>query len=294
MVQPSDFGNRHDRAHLGPLDGSHVGRILLEREVSAGPVVVREVACRDASQVPFAQNENMIQALAPNRADEPLREGILPRAVGCREDLRDAHALYTMPELLAVDAVAIAEEIGRHGVVREGLHDLLGGPVRVGVLGHVEVDDAPAIVNKHDEDEKHSHARAGDREEVDGDQVPDVVGKERPPGLSGMDHVCTSPYCPQSNGKIERWHGSLKTEAVRPKTPLNVEDTRRVVGAFVEHYNTRRLHSAIGYVTPHDRLAGRHTEIWEERDRKLEVARIRRAQRRTEARGLATPEPIRA
>jgi hypothetical protein len=113
MVQPSDFGNRHDRAHLGPLDGSHVGRILLEREVSAGPVVVREVACRDAPQVPFAQNENMIQALAPNRADEPLREGILPRAVGCREDLRDAHALYTMPELLAVDAVAIAEEIGR-------------------------------------------------------------------------------------------------------------------------------------------------------------------------------------
>jgi putative transposase len=89
-------------------------------------------------------------------------------------------------------------------------------------------------------------------------------------------------------------HGSLKTEAVRPKTPLNVEDARRVVGAFVEHYNTRRLHSAIGYVTPHDRLAGRHTEIWEERDRKLEVARIRRAERRTEARGLATPEPIRA
>jgi putative transposase len=81
--------------------------------------------------------------------------------------------------------------------------------------------------------------------------------------LSGMDHVRTSPYYPQSNGKIERWHGSLKAEAVRPKTPLSLEDARRVVGDFGEEYNTRRLHSAIGYVTPHDRLAGRHTQIWE-------------------------------
>lgn len=112
--------------------------------------------------------------------------------------------------------------------------------------------------------------------------------------LSGMDHVRTSPYYPQSNGKIERWHGSLKAEAVRPKTPLTLEDARRVVGDFVEAYNTRRLHSAIGYVTPHDRLAGRHTEIWEARDRKLEAARSRRAERRDQASCLATPEPIRA
>lgn len=110
--------------------------------------------------------------------------------------------------------------------------------------------------------------------------------------LSGMDHVRTSPYYPQSNGKIERWHGSLKAEAVRPKTPLTLEDARRVVGDFVEAYNTRRLHSAIGYVTPRDRLAGRHTEIWEARDRKLEAARLRRAERRAEARDLAVPEPI--
>ena len=112
--------------------------------------------------------------------------------------------------------------------------------------------------------------------------------------LSGMDHVRTSPYYPQSNGKIERWHGSLKAEAVRPKTPLNLEDARRVVGTFVDEYNTQRLHSAIGYVTPHDRLAGRHIEIWEARDRKLEAARLRRAERRDEAHSLATPEPIRA
>jgi transposase InsO family protein len=112
--------------------------------------------------------------------------------------------------------------------------------------------------------------------------------------LSGMDRVGTSPYYPRSNGKIDRWHGSLNAEAVRPKTPLNLEDARRVVGHVVEGYDTRRLHSAIGYVTPHDRLAGRHTEIWEARDRKLEAARLRGAERREAARDLATPDSIRA
>jgi hypothetical protein len=57
----------------------------------------------------------------------------------------------------------------------------------------------------------------------------------------------------------------------------------------VEEYNTRRLHSAIGYVTPHDRLAGRHTQIWEERDRKLEAARAPVAPSGAKRRGAPRP-----
>nr|WP_275531651.1 integrase core domain-containing protein [Magnetofaba australis] len=93
---------------------------------------------------------------------------------------------------------------------------------------------------------------------------------------SGMTHVRTSPYYPQSNGKLERFHGSLKRECIRPQTPLSLEDAQRVVGKYVEHYNTRRLHSAIDYVTPQDRLEGRHVQILAERDQKLEAARERR------------------
>ncbi len=52
------------------------------------------------------------------------------------------------------------------------------------------------------------------------------------------------------------------------------------MGEFVEHYNTVRLHSALGYVTPKDRLEGRHAEIYAARDRKLEAAREKRHQRR--------------
>jgi putative transposase len=45
--------------------------------------------------------------------------------------------------------------------------------------------------------------------------------------ISGMTHVRTSPYYPQSNGKIERWRKSLKGECIRPGTPLSLEDARR-------------------------------------------------------------------
>jgi len=94
--------------------------------------------------------------------------------------------------------------------------------------------------------------------------------------ISGMTHVRTSPYYPQSNGKIERWHKSLKTECIRPKTPLSLEDARRLVGEFVTHYNEVRLHSAIGFVAPKDKLLGRDKEIFKARDKKLEAARERR------------------
>src|SRR5438034_7242611 len=72
--------------------------ILVEREVSTSPVVVREVASQGAAQVPFAEDEDVIQTLAPDRADEPLREGVLPRAVGRRQDLIDSHAPHSLSE----------------------------------------------------------------------------------------------------------------------------------------------------------------------------------------------------
>ena len=106
--------------------------------------------------------------------------------------------------------------------------------------------------------------------------------------LSGMTHVKTSPFYPQSNGKIERWHQSLKRECIRPRTPLDLDEARRLVGEFVDHYNNVRLHSSIGYVAPADKLFGRETEIFKERDRKLEEAREQRRNSRRQMRGLDT------
>jgi putative transposase len=102
--------------------------------------------------------------------------------------------------------------------------------------------------------------------------------------ICGMTHVRTSPYYPQSNGKIERFHRTLKGDCIRTQTPLNQEEAQRIVGDYVEHYNTVRLHSAIGYVTPKDKLEGKEKTIFAERDRKLAEARERRKAKRQAAR----------
>jgi hypothetical protein len=125
----------------------------------------------------------VIQTLAPDRADEPFREGVLPRAGACGQHFTESHAFHALPERVTIDGVPIAQEIGRRGIVREGVHDLLGRPVCGGVLGHVEVDHTPAMVGEHDEDKEHPQARGVHREEIEGDEVPDMVGEERAPGL---------------------------------------------------------------------------------------------------------------
>lgn len=100
----------------------------------------------------------------------------------------------------------------------------------------------------------------------------------------GMTHVRTSPYYPESNGKLERYHKTMKSECIRPETPLSLDDALRSMERFVNRYNRERLHAAIGYVTPWDMLHGRQAAIHAERDRKLEAARQHRAELRAAAR----------
>jgi len=100
--------------------------------------------------------------------------------------------------------------------------------------------------------------------------------------ILGMTHVKTSPFYPQSNGKIERFHKTIKQDCIRPGVPLSLDEARSIIAKYIEHYNNIRLHSAIGYVAPADKLSGKDKEILKERDRKLEAARELRKQKRGE------------
>ena len=122
----------------------------------------------------------------------------------------------------------------------------------------------------------------GVRPRIISDNGPQFIAKDFKEfiRLTGMTHVRTSPYYPQSNGKIERWHKTIKGDAIRPGQPGTLDEARALVARFVDHYNNVRLHSAIGYVTPADFIAGRTAVILAERDRKLDAAREDRRIRR--------------
>lgn len=131
------------------------------------------------------------------------------------------------------------------------------------------------------------------RPRIISDNGPQFIAKEFKEFIrqAGMSHVRTSPYYPQSNGKLERVNRSLKEEAIRPVSLGDQEEARRVIGNYIDHYNRVRLHSALGYIAPLDFMAGLAPKIWQERDGKLEDARRLRAQRRQVARANPTAPP---
>jgi len=135
----------------------------------------------------------------------------------------------------------------------------------------------------------------GQRPRIISDNGPQFIAKDFKEfiRICGMTHVKTSPYYPQSNGKIERFHRTLKGDCIRPQVPLSLEDARRLVTNYVAHYNDKRLHSAIGYIAPRDMLEGRAQQIFDERDRKLAEARERRKQVRDSIRQPGAPAAAR-
>jgi putative transposase len=81
---------------------------------------------------------------------------------------------------------------------------------------------------------------------------------------------------PQSNGKIERFHRTLRQEGLSDKTLVNQLQARDIIGEWVEHYNRERLHAGLAYLTPEDLLEGRKEARIDERKKKLELGRLNR------------------
>jgi transposase InsO family protein len=130
--------------------------------------------------------------------------------------------------------------------------------------------------------EKFSDAKA----RIISDNGPQFIAKDFKEyiWLTGVSHVRTSPYYPQCNGKLERYHKTIKAECIRPKVALSLEEARNQITEYIRYYNEERLHNAIGYIAPQDKLEGRDRQILKERDQKLEAAIAARKQKRLELR----------
>jgi transposase InsO family protein len=92
--------------------------------------------------------------------------------------------------------------------------------------------------------------------------------------LVGIGHILATPFHPQTNGKVERYQQSLKREVnqLPYELPSQLE---RAIADFVDYYNYRRYHKALGNVTPADVLYGRREEIWQRR-KEVQIQTINR------------------
>lgn len=117
------------------------------------------------------------------------------------------------------------------------------------------------------------------------EQMPNLVSDRGPALISddlknflnerNIHHILASPYHPQTNGKIERYHKSLKS-----KVKLHIygcpNKLKEEVGKFISYYNKNRYHESLGNVTPDDVFYGRRKEIIKQRDKKRRLTLLRR------------------
>ena len=103
--------------------------------------------------------------------------------------------------------------------------------------------------------------------------------------LVGIGHILAAPFHPQTNGKVERYQQSLKREVnqLPYELPSQLE---QAIADFVDYYNLRRYHKALGNVTPADVLHGRRDEILL---RRREVQLLTISRRRDYNTGLREP-----
>src|SRR5215510_10498887 len=93
-----------------------------------GLMIIIEVTRQSMTQVTLIDDDQMVQTLSPDTADNPFRKRILPGTPHRRDHLFDPHSLNTVLEILSVDSVAIAQQISGSFIVGKGIDDLLSCP----------------------------------------------------------------------------------------------------------------------------------------------------------------------
>ncbi len=145
MVEASHLRDLHYLAGGGRLGRPGLGRVLAKAEVGSGSVIVGEVLGEDAAEVPGVQDNNVVEALAPNGTDQALSVRILPGCPRSGEHLGDAVPEHAVAKRGTIDCIAIPKQVAGCRFPRERLHNLASRPLCCGMVCDVEVEHSPWI-----------------------------------------------------------------------------------------------------------------------------------------------------
>src|SRR5215472_379458 len=146
-------------------------------------VIVSKVTLQQTTQVPWTENHHMIQTLLPNRGDQPLSIGVLPRTPGCGDDFPGVQRLDATAKLMTVDRITIAEQIAPGIAFRERFDDLLTGPFGGRMCGDAKGKHPSPLMLDHQEHEQDCNRMVGTVKKSNRDDLAHVILQEGLPGL---------------------------------------------------------------------------------------------------------------
>ena len=175
----------------------------------------------------LVEDHHVVQAFTPNGPDDTFDIRILPRGTWCNENLLDSEGINATREVLAVDTVAVTDQIPGNRIPRKRSDELSAGPFSRWMFGDVKVNDAPPIMGEHEEHEQDAEPDGGHREEVDGDQALEVIVEERPPTRARWfpvaDHVLGDRRLGQIDAEFQELavNPGSAPQRVGPRHPAN-------------------------------------------------------------------------
>src|ERR1700737_2241486 len=141
----------------------------------------------------LAEDNDVVQTLAPDRSDQPFGKAVLPRRGWCNWLISDAHGAKSACDDGAVDPIAVPDHVTRSLIPRKCLGDLACNPLRCRVGCDVDPDDISAMKPYNHEAVQHSEANGRDNEQIHGGNVRRVIAQKGPPSLTGrpasLNHV---------------------------------------------------------------------------------------------------------
>src|SRR6202008_1593724 len=144
-------------------------------------IVIVRIAFQNPAQMFLAQNDDMVQTLAPDRSDQPFGKAVLPGGGRCNRLVADTHGTQSACDDGAVDPIAVSDHVTGSPVPRKGLGDLTRNPLRCRVGCDVDPDEVPTIEPHDDEGIEQVEANGRNNKQVHGGNVWSMITEESAP-----------------------------------------------------------------------------------------------------------------
>jgi hypothetical protein len=164
MVQSSKERLGNDPANC--LDRTRNRRVLAQRQMGASLIVISPVRFEQVAKMPLAKYDDMIQAIPPDRADQPFRISVLPWRSRRRRPVTNAHRLKAAGENVAVDGVAVTDEVSWCCGPTVGLGELACDPLSRWLRGDPQQSDLAATVLQYQQSIEQSEGDGRNHEQV--------------------------------------------------------------------------------------------------------------------------------